>query len=83
MAKNYSVNITNSSLKQLPREIVIKRIIAFSKSYNKQQKESELLKILKKCQGVSCISRPRLSPDAHPKVLQKTDRIRQNSYRNQ
>ena len=47
MAKNYSVNTTNSSLKQLPREIVIKRIIAFSKSYNKQQKENKHLKILK------------------------------------
>ena len=47
MAKNYSVNTTNSSLKQLPREIVIKRIIAFSKSFNKQQKESKLFKILK------------------------------------
>ncbi len=47
MAKNYSVNNTNSSLKQLPREIVIKRIMAFSKSFNKQQKESNLLKILK------------------------------------
>jgi len=47
MAKNYSVNTTNSSLKQIPREIVIKRIMAFSKSFNKQQKESKLLKILK------------------------------------
>ena len=47
MAKNYSVNTKDSSLKQLPREIVIKRIIAFSKSYNKQQKENKLLKILK------------------------------------
>ena len=47
MAKNYSVNNINSSLKQLPREIVIKRIMAFSKSFNKQQKESKLLKILK------------------------------------
>ena len=47
MAKNYSVNITNSSLKQLPREIVIKRIIAFSKSYNAHQEESTLLKTLK------------------------------------
>ena len=47
MAKNYSVNTTNSSLEQLPREIVIKRIIAFSKSYNKLQKENKLLKILK------------------------------------
>ena len=47
MAKNYSVNTTNSSFKQLPREIVIKRIIAFSKFFNKQQKESKLLKILK------------------------------------
>ena len=47
MAKNYSVNTTNSSLEQLPREIVIKRIIAFSKSYNKQQKENKLIKILK------------------------------------
>jgi hypothetical protein len=47
MAKNYSVNTTNSSLEQLPREIVIKRIIAFSKSYNKQQLESTFLKTLK------------------------------------
>ena len=47
MAKNYSVNTKDSSLKQLPREIVLKRIIAFSKSYNKQQKENKLLKILK------------------------------------
>ena len=47
MAKNYSVNTTNSSLEQLPREIVIKRIIAFSKSYNAQQEKSTLLKTLK------------------------------------
>ena len=47
MAKNYSVNTKDSSLKQLPREIVIKRIIAFSKSYNAQQEESTLLKTLK------------------------------------
>lgn len=47
MAKNYSVNTIDSSLKQLPREIVIKRIIAFSKSYNKRQLESIFLKILK------------------------------------
>tara|TARA_B110000091_G_scaffold66791_1_gene73443 strand:+ start:866 stop:1012 length:147 start_codon:yes stop_codon:yes gene_type:complete len=47
MAKNYSVNTTNSSLEQLPREIVIKRIIAFSKSYNAHQEESTLLKTLK------------------------------------
>ena len=47
MAKNYSVNTIDSSLKQLPREIVIKRIIAFSKSYNKQQLESTFLKTLK------------------------------------
>ena len=47
MAKNYSVNTKEFSLKQLPREIVIKRIIAFSKSYNKQQLESIFLKTLK------------------------------------
>jgi hypothetical protein len=47
MAKNYSVNTIDSSLKQLPREIVIKRLIAFSKSYNAQQEESTLLKTLK------------------------------------
>lgn len=47
MAKNYSVNTKDSSLKQLPREIVIKRIIAFSKSYDDQQHESTLLKTLK------------------------------------
>ena len=47
MAKNYSVNTIDSSLKQLPREIVIKRIIAFSKSYNAHQEESTLLKTLK------------------------------------
>ena len=47
MAKNYSVNTTNSSLKQLPREIVIKRIIAFSKSYTAQKQEIALFKTLK------------------------------------
>ena len=47
MAKNYSVITIDSSLKQLPRKIVIKRIIAFSKSYNAQQEESTLLKTLK------------------------------------
>ena len=47
MAKNYSVNTTNSSLKQLPREIVIKRIISFSKSYTAQKQKSTLFKILK------------------------------------
>ena len=47
MAKNYSVNTIDSSLKQLPREIVIKRLIAFSKSYKAQQEGSTLLKTLK------------------------------------
>ena len=47
MAKNYSVNTNDSLFKQLPREIVIKRIIAFSKSYTAQKKESTLFKTLK------------------------------------
>ena len=47
MAKNYFVNTKDSSLKQLHREIVIKRIIAFSNSYNAHQEESTLLKTLK------------------------------------
>ena len=47
MAKNYSVNTNDSLFKELPREIVIKRIIAFSKSYTAQKQESTLLKTLK------------------------------------
>ena len=47
MAKNYAVNTNDSLFKQLPREIVIKRIIAFSKSYTAQKQESTLFKTLK------------------------------------
>ena len=47
MAKNYSVNINVSLFKQLPREIVIKRIISFSKSYTAQKQEITLFKTLK------------------------------------
>ena len=44
MAKNYSDNTTDFSSKQLPRRIVVQRIIAFSKSQNLQQQESDFLK---------------------------------------
>jgi len=47
MAKNYSDNTTDFSSKQLPRIIVIQRIIAFSKSHNAQQQESDFFKIIK------------------------------------
>ena len=47
MAKNYSDNTTDFSSKQLPRKIVIQRIIAFSKSLNSQQQESDFFKTIK------------------------------------
>ena len=47
MAKNYSDNNTDFSSKQLPRRIVVQRIIAFSKSQNSQQQKSDFLKMIK------------------------------------
>jgi len=47
MAKNYSDNTTDFSSKQLPRRIVIQRIITFSKSQNSQQQESGFFKTIK------------------------------------
>jgi len=47
MAKNYSNNTTDFSSKQLPRRIVVQRIIAFSKSQNSQQQKSDFFKTIK------------------------------------
>ena len=47
MAKNYSDNTTDFSSKQLTRRVVVQRIIAFSKSHNAQQQESDFFKIIK------------------------------------
>ena len=47
MAKNYSDNTTDFSSKQLPRRVVVQRIIAFSMSLNSQQQESDFFKTIK------------------------------------
>ena len=47
MAKNYSDNTTDFSSKQLPRRIVLQRIIAFSKSHDSEQQESIFFKTIK------------------------------------
>ena len=47
MAKNYSDNTTDFSSKQLPRIIVIQRIIAFSKYHTAQQQECDFFKTIK------------------------------------
>ena len=47
MAKNYSDNTTDFSSKQLPRRVVVQRIIAFSKFLNSQQQESDFFKTIK------------------------------------
>lgn len=47
MAKNYSDNTTDFSSKQLPRRVVVQRIIAFSKSQNSQQQKSDFFKTIK------------------------------------
>ena len=47
MSKNYFDNTTDFSSKQLPRRIVLQRIISFSKSQNSQQQESGFFKTIK------------------------------------
>jgi len=47
MEKNYSkAKATNSNINP-PREIVIKRILAFSQSYSKDKEQNKALDILK------------------------------------
>ncbi|MFQ3341112.1 MAG: hypothetical protein ACI9TK_000770 [Flavobacteriaceae bacterium] len=46
MEKNYPKNHTDSFETELPRKIVLKRIMTFSKSHIAHQNENELLKIL-------------------------------------